>query len=178
MIDWFLKVKLEINSRPLPAYAENNRKVSMLDLYLAVKREGGHRHITDNHMWAVIAKDMGLDYNDAELMRLMYAMYLDVLVYYNKIKCIQGAAEEKEVGEDIGAERRTRSMEPVAGTSEQTAAEQEGETDEHFALFAGNYWKGIRRLNTRRRFNFKRAKAAVDDANISVLTHSRKRNHV
>ncbi|MFS7901104.1 putative transcription factor & chromatin remodeling ARID family [Helianthus anomalus] len=178
MIDWFLNVKLEINSRPLSAYTENNRKVSMLDLYLAGKREGGHRRITDNHMWEVIAKDMGLDYNDAELMRLMYAMYLDVLVYYYKIKCIQGTAEEKEVGEDTGAERRTRSMEMIARTSGQAAAEQEGETDEHFPLFAGNDWKGIRRLNTRRRFDFKRAKAVVDDANISVLAHSRKRNHV
>ncbi|MFS7919437.1 putative transcription factor & chromatin remodeling ARID family [Helianthus anomalus] len=77
MVDWFLKVKLEINTRQLPAYVENNRKVSRLDLYLAVEREGGHRRVIDNHMWAVISKDMGLDYNDAELMRLLYAMYLD-----------------------------------------------------------------------------------------------------
>ncbi|MFS8027192.1 putative transcription factor & chromatin remodeling ARID family [Helianthus anomalus] len=89
MVDWFLKVKLEINTRPLPAYAENNRKVSLLDLYLAVEREGGHRQVTDNHMWDVISKDMGLDYNDVELMRLRYAMYLDVLVYYCKIKTTQ-----------------------------------------------------------------------------------------
>ncbi|KAL9998219.1 hypothetical protein Hdeb2414_s0562g00917081 [Helianthus debilis subsp. tardiflorus] len=50
MIDWFLKVKLEINTRPLSAYAENNRIVSLLDLYLAVNREGGHRRVTDNNM--------------------------------------------------------------------------------------------------------------------------------
>ncbi|KAJ0679828.1 putative transcription factor & chromatin remodeling ARID family [Helianthus annuus] len=167
-------VKLEINSRPLPAYAENNRKVSLLDLYLAVKREGGHRRVTDNHMWAVIAKDMGLDCNDAELMRLMYAMYLDVLVYYYKIKCTQQAAAEKEVCEDVGEKRRTRSMEMEAGTSEQPAAEQEGASDEHFAFFAGNDWYRLKRLKQRKRFDFRRAEKAVNEANDSVLKHSHK----
>ncbi|KAF5811860.1 putative transcription factor interactor and regulator CCHC(Zn) family [Helianthus annuus] len=42
MIDWFLKAKLEIFTRPLPAYASENRKVCLLDLYMSVKREGGH----------------------------------------------------------------------------------------------------------------------------------------
>ncbi|KAJ0799086.1 putative transcription factor & chromatin remodeling ARID family [Helianthus annuus] len=59
MIEWFLKEKLEIHTRPLPAYASNNRKVRLLDLYMAVKREGGHRRITENGMWAMIAKDTG-----------------------------------------------------------------------------------------------------------------------
>ncbi|KAJ0678364.1 putative transcription factor interactor and regulator CCHC(Zn) family [Helianthus annuus] len=140
MIDWFLKVKLEINTRPLPAYAENNRKVSLLDLYLAVKREGGHRRVTDNHMWAMISKDMGLDYNDGELMRLMYAMYLDVLVYYYKIKTTQQVAAEKEIKEEVGDKRRTRSMEMDEGTSMQSSAEQGGAADEHYAFFAGNDW--------------------------------------
>ncbi|MFS7953651.1 putative transcription factor & chromatin remodeling ARID family [Helianthus anomalus] len=174
MVDWFLKVKLEINTRPLPAYAENNRKVSLLDLYLALKREGGHRRVTDNHMWAVIAKDMGLDYNDAELMRLMYAMYLDVLVYYYKIKCTQGATAEKEACEDVGEKRRTRSMDMDAGTSEQSAVKHEGATDEHFLFFAGNDWYGLKRLKQRKEFDFRRAEKAVNEANDSVLKHSRK----
>ncbi|KAF5814034.1 putative transcription factor & chromatin remodeling ARID family [Helianthus annuus] len=176
MVEWFLNVKLEINSRPLPAYTENNRKVSLLDLYLVVKREGGHRRVIDNHMWAVIAKDMGLDYNDAELMRLMYAMYLDVLVYYYKIKSTQNAASEKEISEDVGEKRRTRSMELDAGTSEQSGAEQEGATDEHYAFFAGNDWYGLKRLKQRKKFDFRRAEKAVNEANDSVLKHSRKGN--
>ncbi|MFS7970072.1 putative transcription factor & chromatin remodeling ARID family [Helianthus anomalus] len=57
MVEWFIKEKLEIQSRPLPAYATNNRKVGLLDLYMAVKREGGHRRITENGMWSMIAKD-------------------------------------------------------------------------------------------------------------------------
>ncbi|KAF5755924.1 hypothetical protein HanRHA438_Chr17g0818251 [Helianthus annuus] len=32
MIEWFLRVKLEIHSRPLPAFASNNQKVGLLDL--------------------------------------------------------------------------------------------------------------------------------------------------
>ncbi|MFS7936956.1 hypothetical protein Hanom_Chr05g00421851 [Helianthus anomalus] len=49
---------------------------------------------------------------------------------------------------------------------------------EHYAFFAGNDWKGIKKLNMRRRFDFNRAKAAVDDANDSVLKNSRKPNYV
>ncbi|MFS7958484.1 putative transcription factor interactor and regulator CCHC(Zn) family [Helianthus anomalus] len=96
MIEWFLKEKLEIHSGPLPAYASNNRQVKLLDLYMAVKREGGHRRITDNGMWAMIAKDIGFEYEDGEYMRLIYAMYLDVLVYYYKFKTTQEKALDKE----------------------------------------------------------------------------------
>ncbi|KAJ0589244.1 putative transcription factor interactor and regulator CCHC(Zn) family [Helianthus annuus] len=101
MIEWFIKEKLEIQSRPLPAYATNNRKVGLLDLYMVVKREGGHRRITENGMWSMIAKDIGFEYEDGEYMRLIYAMYLDVLVYYYKFKLTQekaiGIEEEKVV---------------------------------------------------------------------------------
>ncbi|KAF5808785.1 putative transcription factor & chromatin remodeling ARID family [Helianthus annuus] len=176
MVDWFLKVKLEINSRPLPAFAENNRKISLLDLYLVVKREGGDRRVTDNHMWAVISKDMGLEYNDGELMRLMYAMYLDVLVYYYKVKSTKEVATEKEIKEDIGVKRRTRSMEMEASTSMQSREEQEQAADEHYAFFAGNDWYGLKRLKQRKKFNFKRAEKAVNEANESVQKHSRKEN--
>ncbi|MFS7956763.1 putative transcription factor & chromatin remodeling ARID family [Helianthus anomalus] len=176
MINWFLKVKLEMNTRPLPAYAENNRKVSLLDLYLAIKREGGHRRVTDYHMWAVISKDMGLDYKDVELMRLMYAMYLDVLVYYYKIKSTQQVAAEKEINEDVGDKRRTRSMEMDEGSSMQSNAERGGTADEHYAFFAGNDWHGLKRLKQRKKFDFKRAEKAVNEANDSVLKHSRKGN--
>ncbi|KAJ0755550.1 putative transcription factor & chromatin remodeling ARID family [Helianthus annuus] len=90
MIDWFLKEKLEINTRPLPAYAPNNhRKVCLLDLYMAVKREGGHRRITENNMWAMIVRDIGFEYDEGEYMRLIYTMYLDVLIYYYKYKSTQ-----------------------------------------------------------------------------------------
>ncbi|KAF5813961.1 putative transcription factor interactor and regulator CCHC(Zn) family [Helianthus annuus] len=96
MIEWFIKEKLEIHSRPLPVYALNNRKVGLLDLYMVVKREGGHRRITENGMWAMIAKDIGFEYEDGEYMRLIYAMYLDVLLYYYKFKVTQENALEQE----------------------------------------------------------------------------------
>ncbi|KAM0011241.1 hypothetical protein Hdeb2414_s0065g00766301 [Helianthus debilis subsp. tardiflorus] len=62
MVDWFLKEKLEITTRPVAAYALDNRKVSMLELYMVAKREGGHRRVTENNMcgmwlpkiWALI----------------------------------------------------------------------------------------------------------------------------
>ncbi|KAJ0837158.1 putative transcription factor & chromatin remodeling ARID family [Helianthus annuus] len=185
MVDWFLKVKLEINSRPLPAYAEGNKKISLLDLYLAVKREGAHRRVTDNHMWAVISKDMGLEYNDGELMRLMYAMYMDVLVYYYKIKSNKEMAAEKEIREDIGMKRRTRSMEMEASTSMMSREEPEQAVDdhdapeqaadEHYAFFAGNDWYGLKRLKQWKKFDFKRAEKAVNEAKESVQKKFSKR---
>ncbi|KAJ0763856.1 putative transcription factor & chromatin remodeling ARID family [Helianthus annuus] len=64
MVDWFLRKKLEITTRPIPAYASDNRKVNLLELYMVVKREGGHICVTTNNLWGVVAKDMGFDYQD------------------------------------------------------------------------------------------------------------------
>ncbi|KAJ0578096.1 putative transcription factor & chromatin remodeling ARID family [Helianthus annuus] len=187
MIDWFLKEKLGINSRPLPAYASNNRKVSLLDLYMAVKREGGHRRITENDMWAVIARDIGFKYDEGEYMRLIYAMYLDVLVYYYKYKTTQEMALEKEEVKMAVDPRQSKSEgdRVVVTNADQTemesrsrSADAAGKDADHYAFFAGNDWYGIKKLNMRRRFDINRAKAAVDDANNNVLKNSRKHNYV
>ncbi|KAJ0532040.1 putative transcription factor & chromatin remodeling ARID family [Helianthus annuus] len=187
MIEWFLKEKLEIHSRPLPAYASNNRKVRLLDLYMAVKREGGHRRITENGIWAMIAKDIGFEYDDGEYMRLIYAMYLDVLVYYYKFKMIQENALEKEevkMAVDPRQSNNEGDMEVVTDTNQtdldgrSRSAGAANKDAEHYAFFAGNDWKGIKKLNMRQRFDFSRAKAAVDDANDIVLKNSRKQNYV
>ncbi|KAJ0795178.1 putative transcription factor & chromatin remodeling ARID family [Helianthus annuus] len=213
MIEWFLKEKLEIHSRPLPAYASNNRKVGLLDLYMAVKREGGHRRITENGMWAMIAKDTGFEYEDGEYMRLIYAMYLDVLVYYYKFKVTQeraiGKVEEKTVDprqsmsegdkevitdagqtETAGCSNSTRTVEKevkhyalftnqagtVSGLQEQSEAIQDIAED-HYVYYDGSDWHGLKKLQ-RKRFDFSRAKKAVNEANYSVLKNSRKPNYV
>ncbi|KAJ0808244.1 putative transcription factor & chromatin remodeling ARID family [Helianthus annuus] len=173
MVDWFLTKKPGVMTGPIPAYASNNRKVSLLDLYLVVEREGGHRQVTENNLWATVAKEMGFEYSDGEFMRLMYAMYLDVLIYYHKFKTIQTNVHDKEVTEE--KETQTGKMNPRGSQSEgdqteQVAGQAEKDKDsqevaenqsEHYALFAGNDWQGIKRLNTRRRFDFNRAKAFV-----------------
>ncbi|MFS7984610.1 putative transcription factor & chromatin remodeling ARID family [Helianthus anomalus] len=162
MIDWFLKAKLGINSRPLPAYASNNRKVSLLDLYMAVKREGGHRRITENGIWAMIARDIGFEYDDGEYMRLIYAMYLDVLVYYYKYKTTQEKALEKEEVKMVVDPRLSRSEEDRMAATDADQTETEGSSRsakdaskdvEHYAFFTGNDWHGIKKLNIRRRFD-------------------------
>ncbi|KAM0047263.1 putative transcription factor & chromatin remodeling ARID family [Helianthus debilis subsp. tardiflorus] len=173
MVDWFLKEKLEITTRPIHAYASDNRKVSLLELCMVVKREGGHRRVTENNMWVVVAKDMGFDYHDGEFMRLMYAMYLDVLVYYYKFKSTQQKVVEKEIVEDVAEVRRSRSLDNQEGTSNHTGAEQDGE---HYAFYAGNNWYRLNKLQKRKKFDFKQAKKAVNEANKSVMMHSRKNN--
>ncbi|KAJ0614634.1 putative transcription factor & chromatin remodeling ARID family [Helianthus annuus] len=152
---------------------------------MSVKREGGHQVVTENNLWAKIAKETGFDYNEGEYMRLLYAMYLDVMIYYYKYKSIQEHARQTEEIKVVTDPRQIKSDEVIMKETDETQttgnsrSKDVAENDaEHYAFFAGNDWEGIRRLNTRRRFDFKRAKAAVDDANISVLTHSRKRNYV
>ncbi|KAJ0854249.1 putative protein kinase RLK-Pelle-L-LEC family [Helianthus annuus] len=208
MIEWFLKEKLEIHTRPLPAYASNNRKVELLDLYMALKREGGHRRITENNMWAMIAKDTGFEYEDGEYMRLIYAMYLDVLVYYYKFKTTQeraiGKEEEKIVDprqsmsegdteiikdagqtETAGCSSSTGAIErevkhyalftnqagALNGFQEQSEEIQDV-AENHYASYGGSDWHGLKKLQQRKRFDFSRAKKAVNEANYSVIKHS------
>ncbi|KAM0036048.1 putative transcription factor & chromatin remodeling ARID family [Helianthus debilis subsp. tardiflorus] len=185
MIDWFQKVKLEIFTRPLPAYASENRKVCLLDLYMGVKQEGGHRYVTENNLWSKIAKEISFDYSEGEYMRLLYAMYLDVIIYYYKYKSIPEHAKQKEEIKMVTDSRQVKSEEDkmegteIMQTTGNARTREVAENDaDHYALFSGIDWEGIRRLNMRIRFDFKRAKAAVDDANINVLTYSRKRNYV
>ncbi|KAJ0817508.1 putative transcription factor & chromatin remodeling ARID family [Helianthus annuus] len=97
MLEWLIKIKLGISTRPIPSYSADNRKIDLLDLYMVVKRDGWYKNVTTNNLLAVVAKDMGYDYNDGELMRIMFAMYLDVQVYYCKFKTIQENVMEKEM---------------------------------------------------------------------------------
>ncbi|KAJ0790282.1 putative transcription factor interactor and regulator CCHC(Zn) family [Helianthus annuus] len=190
MVEWFIIEKLGVTTRPIPAYASNNRRIFLLDLYLIVEREGGHRCITENNMWPMIAKEMGFEYAEGELMRLVYTMYLDVLVYYYKFKSIQSNVQDKKVTEE--ETMLERSANPRGSRSEGDAAihdaDQEGragdvqgtvrDTSEHYALFVNNEWSENKRRQARRKFDFNRAKAAMDDANASVLKYSRNQNHV
>ncbi|MFS7974419.1 putative transcription factor & chromatin remodeling ARID family [Helianthus anomalus] len=157
MLKWFITIRLGISTRPIPPYSTDNRKVDLLDLYMVVKRDGGYKNVTDNNLWAVVENDMGYDYGDGELMRIMYAMYLDVLM-----------VEHDEGPSDSDQERRKSDGDV-----------QDEETIHHYALFAGNDWEGMKKMQKRRRrFDFKQAMKAMDEANRSVLMHSSKHNQV
>ncbi|KAM0003466.1 hypothetical protein Hdeb2414_s0023g00623381 [Helianthus debilis subsp. tardiflorus] len=77
-------------------------------------RDAGYKIISTNDRWAVVENDMGYEYDVGELMRTLYAMYLDILVYYYKFKAVQGKAIDKEMVEqdkgssDLCHERRKR----------------------------------------------------------------------
>ncbi|KAM0040947.1 putative transcription factor & chromatin remodeling ARID family [Helianthus debilis subsp. tardiflorus] len=177
MVEWFITKKLGVTTRPIPAYASNNRKVSLLDLYLEIEKEGGHRNVTENNLWPKVTKDIDFEYIDGELMRLMYAMYLDVLVYYYKFKTIQSNVYDKEVTDE--KEVLGSKMDPRSSRSEGDDAEQDGGDDEsqevaenpteHYALFTDDGWNEIKRRQIRRTFDFNRARAAMYEANESVL---------
>ncbi|KAF5786916.1 putative transcription factor & chromatin remodeling ARID family [Helianthus annuus] len=161
------------------------------EMYLIIEREGGHRYVTKNNIWPMIAKEMGFEYSDGELMRRIYAMYLDVLVYYHKFKTVQLQVHDKELTEE--KTELGRNADPRSNRSEGDAAEKDAGQDirvevnqvvtedpslEHYALFTNNGWHENKRRHTRRRFDFNRARAAMDDANESVLKYSHKQNHV
>ncbi|KAJ0672864.1 putative transcription factor & chromatin remodeling ARID family [Helianthus annuus] len=97
MVTWFVNNFLKIPSSPVLPIIRNNDQVDLMDLYLKVKRDGGYKNITSNNTWAMIAKDIGYEYHDGEFIRIMHAMYLDVLVYYYKFKTVQGRVIDKEV---------------------------------------------------------------------------------
>ncbi|MFS8032322.1 putative transcription factor & chromatin remodeling ARID family [Helianthus anomalus] len=96
MIHWFITIKLGITTRPIPPMMIDNRKIDLLSLYMIVESDGGYRSVIDDNLWPIIAKDMGYEYKDGEYMRIVYAMYLDVLVYYYKFKDIQEKACDAE----------------------------------------------------------------------------------
>ncbi|KAJ0718667.1 putative transcription factor interactor and regulator CCHC(Zn) family [Helianthus annuus] len=202
MVEWFLKVKLEIQSRPLPAVISNNRKVGLLDLYMAVKREGGHRRVTEDGMWAMIAKDTWFEFEDGEYMRLIYAMYLDVLVYYYKVKITQETAFRIMENEKVEDPRECKSdgeKEIAECSSSARATEKDvshyalyaggvdwlqgdsgmvhDEAKDHYVSYGGSDWHGLKKLQ-RKRFDFSRAKKVVTEANKSVLKNSLKPNYV
>ncbi|KAL9994765.1 hypothetical protein Hdeb2414_s0875g00956611 [Helianthus debilis subsp. tardiflorus] len=108
---------------------------------------------------------MGYEYDDGEFMRIMYAMYLDVLVYYYKFKTVQGRVIDKEVVEQDGG--------PSDSRHERRKSDgdvQEEEEIHHYALFVGNDWEGAKKMQKkRRRFDFKQAMKAMEEANRSVL---------
>ncbi|MFS7899071.1 putative transcription factor & chromatin remodeling ARID family [Helianthus anomalus] len=195
---------------------------------MVVKREGGHRRVTENGMWAMIAKDIGFEYEDGEYMRLIYAMYLDVLVYYYKIKMTQeNALEHGEVkmmdprqivsegdkearsgaGQTEAAEcsRSTGTKEVdaeqyalyadheeiakilnnqsedyagMAGDSYKQAEGIQNMTGDRYAYYGGGDWHGFKKLHQRKKFDFSRARNAVNEANYSVIKNSRKHNYV
>ncbi|MFS7970563.1 putative transcription factor & chromatin remodeling ARID family [Helianthus anomalus] len=88
MVKWFLNVYMGISSRPIHPYAPNKRKINLLGLYVLVARNGGYRDVTTYNLWPAIAKDLGFDYQDGDYMKVIYAMYLDVLKYYYRFKTV------------------------------------------------------------------------------------------
>ncbi|MFS7901149.1 putative transcription factor & chromatin remodeling ARID family [Helianthus anomalus] len=172
MVRWFLSVYMGVTSRPIPPYSPNQRKIDLLSLFILVIRDGGYREITTDNTWPIIAKDLGFEYQDRDYIRIVYAMYLDVLEYYYKFKSVQEEVHVKEMMNDAaeikgGHHRRTKS-------AEDAAVQDQGNGDTtHYALFTRkgsvDDWNVHKR---RKRFNFDHVRKTVDDANRSVMEHN------
>ncbi|KAJ0881998.1 putative transcription factor interactor and regulator CCHC(Zn) family [Helianthus annuus] len=118
MVRWFLYEYMGITSRPIPPYTTDQKKIDLLSLYILVASDGGYREVTTENTWPIIAKDLGFGYEDGDYMRIVYAMYLDVLEYYYKFKAVQYKVQVKEMindnaGSFKGCERRSESADIV-----------------------------------------------------------------
>ncbi|MFS7919393.1 putative transcription factor & chromatin remodeling ARID family [Helianthus anomalus] len=174
MLTWFITVKLGITTRLIPPYETDNKSVDLLGLYMVVEHDGGYRNVTDNNMWRVIEKDMGYEYHDGEFMRIISAMYLDVLVYYYSFKSVQEKVNDKEMIKE--GESSSAGFREIRRSAD--AIQDEGAMD-HYALYAGNDWEGAWKMHKkRRRFDFKQTMKAIDEANQSVLMYATKHNQV
>ncbi|KAF5799592.1 putative transcription factor & chromatin remodeling ARID family [Helianthus annuus] len=174
MMDWFLRIRTGITTRPIPVYMSNNKKVNLLELYMVIKREGCHRNVTSNNLWAMVSKDMGHDYGDGDYMRILYAMYLDVIIYYYNFKSLQGDVREGQAQGYAGTEEKVVDE----GRRTMSTGCIPEDDREHYALFDGNDWMGLKKAQKRQRFDFWQAEKAVNEANLSVLMHSCKYNPV
>ncbi|KAJ0467471.1 putative transcription factor & chromatin remodeling ARID family [Helianthus annuus] len=181
MIRWFLNEYLGINSRPVPPYSLDQRKIDLLSLYMLVTKDGGYREVTTENIWPIIAKDLGFEYKDGDYMRIVYAMYLDVLEHYYKYKTVQEKVHVKEVVNE-GAKssqrchRKTKSAD--MGRDVTAGEDHKGVESTHAAFFAGiddDDWNQVKR---RKRFNFNHARWAVEEANRSVMNQALKHNQV
>ncbi|KAJ0749333.1 hypothetical protein HanLR1_Chr05g0168661 [Helianthus annuus] len=105
-------------------------------------------------------------------MRIIFAMYLDILEYYYRFKTVQEKVYDKEmVNEGEGPSQGCHVRRKSAGDVHDDAASA------HYALFAGNEWEDDWNLQKKRkRFNFNNMRKAVEDANRSVMQHTSKHN--
>ncbi|KAJ0494145.1 putative transcription factor & chromatin remodeling ARID family [Helianthus annuus] len=165
MVRWFLNEYMGITSRPVPPYSRNQRKIDLLSLFILVARDDGYRDVTTDNTWPIIAKDLGFDYQDGDYMRIIYAMYLDVLEYYYKLKSVQEKVQDKEVVNDEAGPSQSchRRMKSAGDVHEDAGSNQ-------YALFTGSGWEDDWNLHKKRkRFNFNHMKKTVEDAIRSVM---------
>ncbi|KAM0019766.1 putative transcription factor & chromatin remodeling ARID family [Helianthus debilis subsp. tardiflorus] len=172
MVSWFVISFLGITTRPMPPVMTENRKIDLLSLYKIVERDGGYNYVTEDNLWPIVAKDMGYEYKDGEYMRTVYAMYLDILVYYYRFKDVQARANNSE-------RMKEKEDVPECSLGRSTSAEEIKEVTgmDNYALYAENSWEGAWNAHKKRRkFNFNHARKAVEEANESVLKFAAKRN--
>ncbi|MFS8030543.1 putative transcription factor & chromatin remodeling ARID family [Helianthus anomalus] len=128
MVKWFLNGYMGIISRPIPPYTTDQKKIDLLSLYILVARDGGYREVTTENTWPIIARDLGFGYEDGDYMRMVYAMYLDVLEYYYKFKSIQEKVHVKEMANEVD-----KSAEDKHRKTRSEGLDQNGITDNVYA---------------------------------------------
>ncbi|KAJ0711627.1 putative transcription factor interactor and regulator CCHC(Zn) family [Helianthus annuus] len=181
MVRWFLNEYLGITHRPIPPYTMDQRKIDLLSLYMLVEKDGGYRDVTTENIWPIVAKDLGLEYKDGDYIRIVYAMYLDVLEYYYKYKTVQENVQVKEVTNDDAdssqrSHRKTRSED--MGCNDTSGGKHQEFEPTQVAFYAGIRDDNWHQMKRRKKFNFNQARWAVEEANRTVMNQAHKHNQV
>ncbi|MFS7922825.1 putative transcription factor & chromatin remodeling ARID family [Helianthus anomalus] len=71
LVRWFLYDYMGITSRPIPPFTTNQKKIDLLSLYILVANDGGYREVTTENTWPIIAKDLGLGYEEGDHIRIV-----------------------------------------------------------------------------------------------------------
>ncbi|MFS7988997.1 putative transcription factor & chromatin remodeling ARID family [Helianthus anomalus] len=150
IVGWFLKEKMGITSWSIPPLLDDGRKIDLLSQYIMVEKDGGYQSVTVDNLWPAIAKDLGFEYQDGDFIRVIYAMYLEVLVSYYKFKSVQKKVHDKEMVEQEESCMAGNDQTRRCKSADADPIMEDGAT-EHYALYAGNSWEGSWNLHKKGR---------------------------
>ncbi|KAI3820728.1 hypothetical protein L1987_08276 [Smallanthus sonchifolius] len=73
------------NRNPFPPKLENGTEVDLFDLYMSVQKEGGNRKTSRENKWALLAVELGFNWDVGSNLRIIYVKYLDLLEWYYEV---------------------------------------------------------------------------------------------
>ncbi|KAD4586037.1 hypothetical protein E3N88_23638 [Mikania micrantha] len=83
MVKWFIKGILKQTHSWPPII--DNQVISLYDLYLSVRINGGKEKVSINNFWILLAADLGLNSRKGYKLMFIYNEYLDPMEWFYKI---------------------------------------------------------------------------------------------
>ncbi|KAD6118660.1 hypothetical protein E3N88_09931 [Mikania micrantha] len=126
MVKWFIKGVLKQSSSWPPII--DNQFISLYDLYLSVRINGGKEKVSINNFWILLAADLGLDSRKGYKLMFIYNEYLDPMEWFNKItktRMEQQGSYTFEQGESSGRAQHKEKAEEKTQHKEKSQIREE-----------------------------------------------------